>query len=127
MLRIMPRPVLVLIAAAAAIGALISCTSGSANGRPPVRTPSATPTPASAVPGLLARMSPREKVGQLFVPAFQSQAQALSMIKRYHVGGVIYFPGNTRTPRQTAELSNTLQKAAKTPLLISVDEEQGIV
>ncbi|GAA2084529.1 glycoside hydrolase family 3 protein [Actinomadura alba] len=76
---------------------------------------------------MVARMSVREKVGQLFVPTFQTRAQAISMIKRYHVGGIIYFPGNTRTPRQTAKLSNALQKAAKVPLLISVDEEQGLV
>jgi beta-N-acetylhexosaminidase len=127
MLRIKPRPVLVLIAAAAAMGPLISCTSEGTRASTSVRTPSGTPTPPSAVPGLVARMSAREKVGQLFVPAFQTQAQALSMVKRYHIGGVIYFPGNTRTPRQTAELSNALQKGAKVPLLISVDEEQGLV
>ena len=44
---------------------------------------------------------------------------------------MIYFPENLRTPRQTAELSNGLQKAALKnggiPLLISTDEEQGPV
>ncbi|WP_261986474.1 glycoside hydrolase family 3 protein [Actinomadura sp. HBU206391] len=123
----MPRPVLVLIVAAAAMAPLISCTSEGTRGPAPVRTPSGTPTPPSAVPGLVARMSVREKVGQLFVPTFQTQAQAVAMIKRYHVGGFIYFPVNTRAPRQTAQLSNALQKTAKVPLLISVDEEQGLV
>jgi beta-N-acetylhexosaminidase len=77
-------------------------------------------------------MSVEEKVGQLFVTDFSSRAAALAMIKRYHVGGFIYFPNNVRTPRQTAELSNALQRTAVRtmtgiPLLLSIDEEQGIV
>lgn len=74
-------------------------------------------------------MSLEEKVGQLFVPAFtgSTPGRAAKMIKQYHVGGVIYFPGNARGPRQTAELSNALQRASKIPLLIGVDEEQGLV
>jgi beta-N-acetylhexosaminidase len=128
MLRLLvPRPHVIAIAAATAIASLTSCASGGAEERGLVESPSRTPTPQSAVPRLLAGMSPEEKVGQLFVPTFQSQAQAVSMIRRYHVGGVIYFPQNARTPRQTAELSNALQKAAKVPLLVGVDEEQGIV
>jgi beta-N-acetylhexosaminidase len=54
-----------------------------------------------------------------------------ALVKRYHLGGVIYFPVNLHTPRQTAELSNGLQKAALKnggiPLVISTDEEQGPV
>ncbi|MCW2904618.1 MAG: glycoside hydrolase family 3 domain protein [Streptosporangiaceae bacterium] len=127
----MPRPAVILVAAAAAIASAASCASGdpseAAKGRPPVRSPSATPSPPSVVPKLLGQMSTEEKVGQLFVPTFQTTAQAVSMVKHYHLGGLIYFPGNTRTARQTAELSNTLQKASGLPLLIGVDEEQGIV
>jgi len=77
-------------------------------------------------------MSLRQKVGQLFVPTVvgATSARGVALIKKYHVGGVIYFPGNMRTPRQTAELSNALQRASMksgVPLLISTDEEQGIV
>ncbi|GAA2623210.1 glycoside hydrolase family 3 protein [Actinomadura fulvescens] len=92
---------------------------------------SAAPAPASPqaswIPGFVADMSVPEKVGQLFVPTFSSQADAQSMIKRYKVGGFIYFPGNMRTPEQTAAQSNALQKASKIPLVLGVDEEQGIV
>jgi beta-N-acetylhexosaminidase len=91
------------------------------------------PTPASRVPALVRQLSVRQKVGQLFVPtiAGATPARGVAMIKKYHLGGVIYFPGNMRTPRQTAGLSNALQRAsmksAGVPLLISTDEEQGIV
>jgi beta-N-acetylhexosaminidase len=97
----------------------------------PATVPS--PTPASLVPALVRRMSLREKIGQLFVPTIvgATPARGVALVKKYHVGGVIYFPGNMRTPRQTAELSNALQRAsmrsAGAPLLISTDEEQGIV
>ncbi len=72
-------------------------------------------------------MSVAEKVGQLFVPAFSSRADALAKIKKYHVGGLIYFPENFGSPARTAAQSNALQKASKIPLLLGVDEEQGIV
>jgi beta-N-acetylhexosaminidase len=94
--------------------------------------PSPAPTPTSRVPALLQRMTVEQKVGQLFVPtiAGATSARGVALIRKYHLGGVIYFPGNMRGPRQTATLSNALQRAAmKTgvPLLISTDEEQGIV
>jgi beta-N-acetylhexosaminidase len=78
-------------------------------------------------------MSVREKVGQLFMPTIpgSTPAQGAAIVKRYHLGGVIYFPLNLHSPRQTAELSNGLQKAAMhdagVPLVISTDEEQGPV
>ncbi|MFG2002345.1 glycoside hydrolase family 3 protein [Spirillospora sp. NPDC048911] len=92
---------------------------------------SGAPAPASPkaswIPAFVAGMSPAEKVGQLFVPTFAGQGAAQSMIKRYKVGGLIYFPGNMRTPAQTAAQSNALQRSSKVPLLLGVDEEQGIV
>jgi beta-N-acetylhexosaminidase len=77
-------------------------------------------------------MSVEEKVGQLFMPTIpgSTPAAGAALVKRYHLGGVIYFPVNLRTARQTAELSNGLQHAAMkagVPLLISTDEEQGPV
>jgi beta-N-acetylhexosaminidase len=86
-----------------------------------------TPSPDAWVPGRVAKMSTAEKVGQLFVPTFSSRADALKKIKKYHVGGLIYFPGNISTPAKTAAQSNALQKASTIPLLLGVDEEQGIV
>jgi beta-N-acetylhexosaminidase len=96
--------------------------SGTSGKKAPV-----TKAPDAWVPGYVAKMSLREKVGQLFVPTFSSRASALAIIRKYHVGGFIYFPENFGSPATTAEQSNALQKASTVPLLLGVDEEQGIV
>ncbi|MEV4254993.1 glycoside hydrolase family 3 N-terminal domain-containing protein [Spirillospora sp. NPDC049652] len=117
--------------AAVTAASLAGCGDGSGKraGRQGL-TASPTSSPAAKadwIPGYVAKLSTEQKVGQLFVPTVGSAAQGRAMIRDYHVGGVIYFPGNLRTPRSTAELSNALQKASKIPLTIGVDEEQGIV
>jgi beta-N-acetylhexosaminidase len=97
---------------------------------PAATSPAASPPPEVA---LVQKMSVAEKVGQLFMPTIpgSTPSAGAALVKRYHLGGVIYFPVNLRTPRQTAELSNGLQKAAMNnggvPLAISTDEEQGPV
>ncbi|WP_433474417.1 glycoside hydrolase family 3 protein [Spirillospora sp. CA-142024] len=125
---------LALAAAALLAGGAAGCGGG--EGGKGGRTPSArsaapgspaTPAPDAWIPGQIAKMSAAEKVGQLFVPTFSSRADALTKIRKYHVGGLIYFPGNIATPAKTAAQSNALQKASKIPLLLGVDEEQGIV
>ncbi|WP_018653417.1 glycoside hydrolase family 3 protein [Actinomadura flavalba] len=119
------------LAAAAVVLPLSACDSAGGSGAAPSGAPapsaSPTPSPDAWIPGHVRQMSVREKVGQLFVPTFSGAADARAKITKYHVGGLIYFPGDLKTPEQTARLSNTLQKAAKTPLLLAVDEEQGIV
>ena len=111
---------------------------------PPART-------AASIDGLLDRMSLDEKVGQLFVVSFagtsatsvtednaKANIQALGArtaveaVRRYHVGGVIYFAGNIRSPQQIAAVSGALQRQATTsgagiPLSISTDQEGGTV
>ncbi|MFF8278092.1 glycoside hydrolase family 3 protein [Streptomyces lateritius] len=102
---------------------------------------------------LIAGMSLEEKVGQLFVMRVYGHSAtapdqadvdanlkeigvrtAAELVERYHVGGIIYFAWahNTRDPRQIAELSNGIQRAGLAqptplPLLISTDQEHGIV
>ncbi|MFI8822391.1 glycoside hydrolase family 3 protein [Streptomyces sp. NPDC053431] len=102
---------------------------------------------------LLSRMSLEEKVGQLFVMRVYGHSAtapdqadvdanlkeigvrtAAELVERYHVGGVIYFAWahNTRDPHQIADLSNGIQRAGlaqptPVPLLISTDQEHGIV
>lgn len=97
--------------------------------------------------GLLSRMSLEEKVGQLFVVEVYGQSADTSHAKnrelygvdtpaevlaKYQPGGVIYFdarrgPDNVRDPRQTARLSNGLQRVSRIPLIISTDQEGGSV
>ncbi|WP_131743061.1 glycoside hydrolase family 3 protein [Actinomadura roseirufa] len=135
------RPLALAAAVAFAVPAA-GCGGGTGKGGPASPAPSGTPggprspgarppagggAPDAWVTGYVARMSLAEKVGQLFVPTFSSRADAIAAIRRYHVGGLIYFPGNMTSPRATAAQSNALQKASKVPLLLGVDEEQGLV
>ncbi|NUK57529.1 glycoside hydrolase family 3 protein [Streptomyces lunaelactis] len=102
---------------------------------------------------LISRMSLEEKVGQLFVMRVYGHSatgpdqadvesnlaeigvrSAAELIAKYHVGGIIYFiwAHNTRDPHQIADLSNGIQRAGlaqptPVPLLISTDQEHGIV
>ena len=92
-----------------------------------------------------------QKVGQLFVTWVNGKSadevnpknQAdfgvdtpAQVVRKYHLGGVIYFNNDTRDnfddPTQVAKLSNGLQKAAITsgahiPLQIAADQEGGTV
>ncbi|MEU6080711.1 glycoside hydrolase family 3 N-terminal domain-containing protein [Streptomyces sp. NPDC047108] len=112
-----------------------------------------SPSPRDRLRGLVSRMSLEEKVGQLFVMRVYGHsatapdpvdvalnqkeigvANAAELIAKYHVGGIIYFTWahNTRDPHQIASLSNGIQKAGlaqrtPVPLLISTDQEHGIV
>ncbi|MFF3545586.1 glycoside hydrolase family 3 protein [Streptomyces platensis] len=148
----------VLTTAAAAAAAAAGAGAGPAHGTAPaVGHQPADPAPAAATRArlrrLIARMTPEEKVGQLFVmrvyghsatdpdPADAAANQkeigvtnAAELIAKYHVGGIIYFgwAHNTREPHQIADLSNGIQKAAAAqrvpvPVLISTDQEHGIV
>ncbi|MFI8320897.1 glycoside hydrolase family 3 protein [Streptomyces sp. NPDC085529] len=102
---------------------------------------------------IVGRMSLEEKVGQLFVSRVYGHSAtapdqadvdanlrelgvrtAAELLARYHLGGIIYFAWahNTRDPHQIAELSNGIQAAAlaagtPVPVLISTDQEHGIV
>ncbi|MFE3647253.1 glycoside hydrolase family 3 protein [Streptomyces sp. NPDC059101] len=145
------RTVLTTAAAAAAAAAL---GLGEAHAAP---APSPVPSPPRAtldrLRRLIARMSPEEKAGQLFVmrvyghsatdpdPADAAAnrkeigvSNAAELIAEYQVGGIIYFgwAHNTRDPHQVADLSNGIQEAAAAlrvpvPVLISTDQEHGIV
>ncbi|AWN27333.1 glycoside hydrolase family 3 protein [Streptomyces sp. NEAU-S7GS2] len=152
------RTVLTTAAAAAAAAAATGAGAGLAHGTAPaIGLRPAAPAPSAATRArlrrLISRMTPEEKVGQLFVmrvyghsatdpdpadaAANQKEigvANAAELIAKYHVGGIIYFgwAHNTREPHQIADLSNGIQKAAAAqrlpvPVLISTDQEHGIV
>jgi beta-N-acetylhexosaminidase len=97
----------------------------------------------------VARMTLEQKVGQMFVtyaygPSVDHADERnrttygvdsfRGLIERYHLGGIIYFAwsDNVRDPQQIAGLSNGIQEVAttsgaKVPILISTDQEQGVV
>src|SRR6266545_4009878 len=97
----------------------------------------------------LARMTIAEKVGQLFVTyAYGATADTADsrntdeygvatpaeVVAKYKLGGGIYFAwtDSVANPAQIANLSNGLQRTAlglgaRVPLLITTDQEQGVV
>jgi beta-N-acetylhexosaminidase len=93
------------------------------------RTPA--PAPAAAVDGILATLSPRQKIAQLVVPWLGGNYQALDdsafqiatrWIDTLEVGGIIISVGS---PYDIAVKLNALQRRSKLPLLISADLEWG--
>ncbi|WP_340013664.1 beta-N-acetylhexosaminidase [Paenibacillus sp. FSL K6-1318] len=75
-----------------------------------------------------------QKVGQLLMCGFHGQhadKQITRLIRDYHVGGVIYFRRNVQSVDQLTRLSEELQGIAAEvgdlPLMISVDQEGGMV
>ncbi|MEU1174095.1 glycoside hydrolase family 3 protein [Streptomyces microflavus] len=135
--------------AAAATGAL--STTGTASAHPADASTNASTD--RRLRRIIAGMSLEEKVGQLFVMRVYGHSAtdpdqadidanlkeigvrtAAELVSTYHVGGIIYFTWahNTRDPHQIAALSNGIQRAAQAgrsriPLLISTDQEHGIV
>ncbi|HEU5471911.1 MAG TPA: glycoside hydrolase family 3 N-terminal domain-containing protein [Actinophytocola sp.] len=114
--------------------------------------PASAGVSAAALAGqLLGRMSLEQKVGQMFVVSVWGKSAdevhptnrtnygvdtPAQVVERYNVGGVIYFNNsgtdNVDNPRQVAELSNGLQRAAmrsglRVPLIVAIDQEGGNV
>jgi len=84
---------------------------------------------------LISKMNLEEKIGQMFQIGFDGAkitSDVEEMIKDYRVGGIIYFRRNIESIPQLSELSNELQKLSVNqgsglPLIISIDQEGGIV
>jgi beta-glucosidase-like glycosyl hydrolase/CubicO group peptidase (beta-lactamase class C family) len=78
---------------------------------------------------LLSTMTLEQKVGQLFMIATYSNrneveyAKIESQIKKYNLGGLIFFQGE---PITQALLTNRYQRSATIPLLIGMDAEWGL-
>ena len=99
----------------------------------------ASPNPDDQVEALLSAMTVEERVGQLFVVAFEGNdagpgTDVATLIQQDHVGGVVLlaayanFYNGTDAPRQVAELTNNLQALAmgsgiEVPLFIAVEHE----
>lgn len=91
------------------------------------------------VEALLSTMTIEERVGQVFLVTFvgnqaSPDAEISKLIRQDHVGGVALLASNSNfdnqadTPRQVAELTNSLQalameEGAQVPLFVAVDHE----
>ena len=76
-----------------------------------------------------------ELVGQLMVVGFHGTTvtqEVIELIQRYHVGGIILFSRNVEDTEQLLRLTSSLQDVAREagyryPLLIAIDQENGVV
>ena len=73
-------------------------------------------------------MSLREKAAQMMMSSATTESEALAAVKR-GVGAMCLFAGafSGKSPAQVQQMTANLQAAAKTPVLIAVDEEGGPV
>lgn len=86
---------------------------------------------------ILKSMTLEEKAGQLFIVELDSlnggdtctqfNDIVSENLKKYHLGGIIYFSDNLVNRDQTIQLNEALQRNSKIPMFISVDEEGGSV
>lgn len=142
-----------LSALALACGVLAGCGPAASDTVPaPQPTASAgeqsTASPSAEPAGLLAEMTLREKVGQLFLvrpdaldPALSQQTiddsdvsgvtevsdAMAAFLEEYPVGGVVLFGKNITDEDQLRGLIAGLQQSSPVPLLIGIDEEGGTV
>ncbi|MCH7512409.1 MAG: serine hydrolase [Bacteroidetes bacterium] len=78
---------------------------------------------------LLKTMTLREQIGQLFMVAAYSNRDSAhireieTLIKEYHVGGLIFFQGS---PIAQARLANFYQSVSDIPLWVAMDGEWGL-
>ncbi|HEY4554056.1 MAG TPA: glycoside hydrolase family 3 N-terminal domain-containing protein [Bacillaceae bacterium] len=91
----------------------------------------------SLIDNAIRSMSLEEKVGQMLMPDFRTWKgrnvtemlpEIEQLVKQYHLGGVILFRENVVTTEQTTRLVADYQAAAeKYDLLLTIDQEGGIV
>jgi beta-N-acetylhexosaminidase len=91
----------------------------------------------SRVDLLLQAMTLEQKLGQLFLVAFEGSElspQLQTMISDYHIGGIILYTicGNLQSLTQVAQLTNAvqgyaLQQRGGMPLWVGIDQEGGSV
>ncbi len=82
-----------------------------------------------------ARMTLEEQIGQLLVVGFWGTTpspEVIDLIRNYHIGGIILFSRNVQDAQQVLELTHRLQMIAirarhRAPLLIAIDQENGMV
>lgn len=74
-------------------------------------------------------LTPRQRLGQLFMVAAYSNKDAAhkqelnKLVTEYNIGGLIFFQGG---PMRQARMTNDLQAQAKVPMLIGMDAEWGL-
>lgn len=93
-------------------------------------------TSVDLITAKLNELTLEQKIGQLLMPDFRKWngknvttigEDIASMIKEYHIGGVILFRENFVNRNQTKNMINQFQSHAEIPLMFAVDQEGGLV
>lgn len=109
-------------------------TRPSVETEPPTEPPETVPLRERAE-AILASMTRKEKIAQLFVVRPETltglETQSLEnlpqLLEAQSVGGILLFSKNVENPEQCAALIRDFQAASPLPLLVAVDEEGGAV
>lgn len=132
----MKKLILLLLAALLLSG----CSGSSAPATLPETTAAPTETTAAPDPldSMLADMTLRQKVGQLFItrpeqllpeagPIREATPELEQALAEYPLGGIILFADNVMKPEQLLALNDALAQMPGIPMFIAVDEEGGLV
>lgn len=125
------------------ISIIISC------GTPNIEKPdSSSSKTLSKAEKLIKSMTLEEKIGQLFIirpdslnPDLTTEQinnpnaygvtemnnKMIELLKRYHIGGVVFFQRNILSPTQMTDFINEIKEQSEIPLFIGIDEEGGLV
>ena len=76
---------------------------------------------------LTGRLSLPELAGQVIVADYSGTAAPVDLVRRLHLAGVIAFADNVTSARQVRAANLRLRRALRRPLVVSVDQEGGIV
>jgi len=82
--------------------------------------------------GLVARLSLRERAGQVVVARYAGTTPPTQLVNRLHLGGVVVFSDNVGGTDQIRSSNRAVQRAARAagrrfPVTVAVDQEGGIV
>src|SRR5262249_3238637 len=89
-----------------------------------------TLTPESYAAVLTHQLSLDDELGQLMmvqIAGTDLSPDAIQMVNAQDAGGVLFFAPNIRSGDQIRALTAQLQHIASVPLLLSIDEEGGVV
>ncbi len=78
---------------------------------------------------LLSEMTLDEKIAQTLLVRYPDDATAASILEKYQFGGYIFFAKDfqEKSAAEVLQMTESLQKVAKVPILTAVDEEGGLV
>lgn len=78
---------------------------------------------------LLSEMTLDEKTAQTLLVRYPDDATAASILEKYQFGGYIFFAKDFqgKSAVEVSQMTESLQKVAKVPILTAVDEEGGLV